>query len=258
MLTDLWVVAGATTLLSVTLVWLLSLALRDSSIVDIFWGLGFVLLAWVLAAMSAAPLAPRALLMVLLVTAWGTRLSLHIYVRNRGRGEDFRYRAWREAAGRAWWWRSYFKVFLLQGLVMWIVAMPIVAVVGRREQPALGVLDGGAAAVWLVGFLFEALGDWQLGRFKADPANKGRLMTTGVWRYTRHPNYFGDATLWWGHWLVAAAAGSWWTIASPALMSFLLVRVSGVAMLESALRETKPGYREYMESTSAFFPLPPH
>jgi steroid 5-alpha reductase family enzyme len=140
---------------------------------------------------------------------------------------------------------------------MWIIAMPVVAVVAGRAQPALGWLDGIGVAVWLVGFLFETVGDWQLAGFKADPVNKGRLMTSGVWRYTRHPNYFGDATLWWGHWILAAAAGAWWTVLSPALMTFLLVRVSGVAMLESALRESKPGYRDYMESTSAFIPRPP-
>jgi steroid 5-alpha reductase family enzyme len=128
---------------------------------------------------------------------------------------------------------------------------------GAGGQRALGWLDAVGAGVWLTGFSFEAVGDWQLARFKANPANKGRLFAGGVWRYTRHPNYFGDSAVWWGHYLVAAAAGAWWTAFSPALMTFLLVRVSGVSMLEAAMRDSKPGYREYMESTSAFFPLPP-
>jgi steroid 5-alpha reductase family enzyme len=137
------------------------------------------------------------------------------------------------------------------------VAVPVVLVVHRPRQGGLGWLDMLAVAVWLVGFVFETAGDWQLVRFKADPANTGRVMTSGVWRYTRHPNYFGDSAVWWGHFLLAAAAGGWWTVFSPALMTFLLVRVSGVAMLETTLRESKPGYREYIQSTSAFFPRPP-
>ncbi len=260
MLIDTLVATAALTVVLVTLLWLLSLALRDSSIVDIFWGVGFVAIAWFTAAASSGGvggLASRPWLMLALVTVWGLRLATHILVRNRGRGEDFRYRSWREQAGPAWWWRSYFKVFLLQAAVMWVVAVPVVLVVHRPRQGALGWLDLLAVAVWLVGFVFETAGDWQLTRFKADPANKGRVMTSGVWRYTRHPNYFGDSAVWWGHFLLAAAAGGWWTVFSPALMTFLLVRVSGVAMLETTLRESKPGYREYIQSTSAFFPRPP-
>ena len=257
MFMDAWMIAGLVTLVFVTTIWVLSLVLRDSSIVDIFWGVGFIAVTWTLAAAGPGGLTPRAWLMASLVTVWGLRLSLHILWRNWGRGEDFRYRAWREQAGHAWWWRSYFKVFLLQGLVMWLVAVPVVAVLSRGQQAAFSWIDGIAIMTWLIGFFFEAAGDWQLARFKSDPANKGRLMTGGVWRYTRHPNYFGDSTMWWGHYLVAAASGAWWTAFSPLLMTFLLVRVSGVSMLETTLRETKPGYREYIQSTSAFFPRPP-
>jgi steroid 5-alpha reductase family enzyme len=257
MLVNPWLIAGLVALVFVTAIWLLSLLLRDSSIIDIFWGLGFAVLAWVLAAFWPRPLPSRVWLLIALVTVWGLRLSLHILGRNRGKGEDFRYRTWREEAGSAWWWRSYVRVFLLQGVVMWLVAAPIVAVSGSRSQPPLGWLDIVAVSVWSVGFVFESVGDWQLVRFRSDPANKGRLMTRGLWRYTRHPNYFGDSAVWWGHYLVAAAAGAWWTGFSPILMTFLLVRVSGVSLLESSLRETKPGYREYIQSTSAFFPRPP-
>ena len=140
---------------------------------------------------------------------------------------------------------------------MWIVAAPVVAVLSQARQAAFNWIDGLAIVAWVVGFVFEVAGDWQLARFKSHPANKGRLMTGGVWRYTRHPNYFGDSTIWWGHYLVAAASGAWWAVFSPVLMTFLLLRVSGVSLLETTLRETKQGYREYMESTSAFLPLPP-
>jgi steroid 5-alpha reductase family enzyme len=257
MILDAWLVAGLVVAAFVTVLWMVSLLLRDSSIVDSFWGVGFVVVALTVAAAAPAGLLPRAWLLGIMVAVWGLRLSHYIFWRNKGKGEDYRYRTWREEAGPAWWWRSYVKVFLLQGVIMWIVAAPLVAAIGNLAQPPLSWLDGLGAAVWLVGFVFESVGDWQLSRFKRDPANKGQLFTGGVWRYTRHPNYFGDASVWWGHYLVAAASGAWWTVFSPILMTFLLVRVSGVSMLESALRDSKPGYREYIASTSAFFPLPP-
>jgi steroid 5-alpha reductase family enzyme len=254
---DAWSLSALTVAAFATVLWLVSLVLRDSSIVDSFWGIGFVAIALIVAAAAPGNLAPRAWLLGVLVAVWGLRLSHYIFWRNKGRGEDYRYRKWRDEARDAWWWRSYFKVFLLQGVVMWIVAAPVVAVISAGAQPALGWVDALGAAVWAIGFCFEAGGDWQLARFRADPANKGRVFTRGVWRYTRHPNYFGDASIWWGHFLVAAASGAWWTVFSPMLMTYLLVRVSGVSLLESALRDSKPGYREYIETTSAFFPLPP-
>jgi len=257
MSTHPWLISALVVFAFMTALWLLSLRLRDSSIVDVFWGFGFAVVAWALAALMPGPLPARARLMAALVSVWGLRLALHIYLRNRGKGEDFRYRQWREEAGASWWWRSYLRVFLLQGVIMWLVAAPVAMTVATVGPAGLGWLDAAAVVVWAVGFAFEAVGDWQLTRFKADPANKGRLMTGGLWRFTRHPNYFGDSAVWWGHYLVAAAAGAWWTIFSPALMTFLLVRVSGVSMLERSLRETKPGYREYVEATSAFFPRPP-
>lgn len=256
MVLSAWATAAFIILVSVTAVWILSLLLRDASIADIFWGLGFVVVVWTTLALHGSE-GPRPWLVTALATCWGLRLAWHILVRNWGRGEDFRYRKWREEAGRAWWWRSYVKVFLTQGATMWIVALPLVAVASRRNQRPLGWLDAVGIIVFCTGLFFEAVGDWQLTRFRANPANRGQVMTTGLWRYTRHPNYFGDATVWWGHYLVAVAAGAWWTILSPALMTFLLMRVSGVAMLESSLAKTKPGYREYVESTSAFFPRPP-
>lgn len=237
-----------------TAIWILSLFLRNSSIVDIFWGMGFVVAGWVFFALTPDGFPARKWLISILVTIWGLRLSLYILWRNWGKGEDFRYREWREEAGKKWWWWSFFKVFLLQGVLMWIISAPLLGAQISPTPARLTILDFIAILVWGVGFFFEAVGDWQLARFKADPANKGKLLTTGVWRYTRHPNYFGDAAQWWGYYLIAAASGGFWTVFSPVIMTFLLVRVSGVALLEKSLKEAKPGYKEYVEATSAFIP----
>ncbi len=235
-----------------TLLWLASLALRNASIVDIFWGAGFVVLGWLYLALTPPAAGERKLVLAALVTIWGLRLSLYIFFRNRGKGEDFRYVAMRRAAGAGWWWQSLFKVFVLQGVLMWFISAPLLA--GQLgTKPGLTIFDGLGVLAWAVGFFFEAAGDWQLARFKADPANRGQVMNRGVWRYTRHPNYFGDAAQWWGFFLIALAAGGWMTIFSPILMTFLLVRVSGKALLERSMNE-RPGYREYVESTSGFIP----
>ncbi|RME97198.1 MAG: DUF1295 domain-containing protein, partial [Chloroflexi bacterium] len=180
----------------VTLLWLASLILRDASIVDPFWGTGFVITAWVYFSQAADLTSFRPWLVTMLVTVWGLRLSLHLLARNWGKGEDYRYQEFRRNGGPAWWWQSYFKVFILQGVIMWIVSAPLL--VAQSGGPAgLTPLDYLGVAVWAIGFYFEAAGDFQLARFKANPANKGKLLTSGVWRYTRHPNYFGDAAQWW-------------------------------------------------------------
>ena len=237
-----------------TLLWLISLILKDSSIVDIFWGAGFVMSVWVAFLSTLESVGPRDWLAVILVTLWGLRLSIHILIRNWGKGEDFRYRKWREENRGKWWWVSFFKVYLLQGVLMWIVAAPLTAIQLPAAQDALGILDYIGIGLWLIGFYFESFGDMQLARFKANPENKGQLLQSGVWRYTRHPNYFGDAAQWWGFYLLAASAGGWWTIFSPVLMTLLLVRVSGVALLEKSLKKNKPGYEDYVRRTSAFIP----
>jgi steroid 5-alpha reductase family enzyme len=234
--------------------WLISLALRNSSIVDIFWGLGFVLSNWLYVFLTPDGQSLRKLIVSLLVTAWGLRLSLYILRRNWRKGEDFRYRTWREESGTRWWWLSFFRVFLLQGLLMWVISAPLLAVQFRFASGSLTWLDGLAILVWGVGFYFEAVGDWQLTCFKANPQNKGKLLTTGVWRFTRHPNYFGDAAQWWGYYLFALTAGGWWTIFSPVLVTYMLRNVSGVSMLEKTLVQTKPGYKEYVAATNAFIP----
>ncbi len=237
--------------------WGLSLRLKNASIVDIFWGTGFVITNWVYFLLTPQGFSGRKWLISALVTLWGLRLSLYILWRNHGRPEDFRYQKWRDEEGARWWWLSFFRVFLLQGVLMWIISVPLLAAQTSATPDRLTWLDGCGVVVWVIGFLFEAMGDWQLARFKANPANKGKVLDRGVWRYTRHPNYFGDSAQWWGYYLIAAVAGGFWTIYSPALMTGLLLKVSGVALLERSLKETKPQYKTYIESTSAFIPWPP-
>jgi steroid 5-alpha reductase family enzyme len=199
----------------------------------------------------------RKWLVTALVCVWALRLAIYIFWRNHGKGEDFRYRAWREENPETWWWRSFFKVFMLQGLMLGLIAMPLLAAQFRGTPAQLVWFDYLGAGIWLIGFCFEAVGDAQMLRFKSNPANRGKLMSAGLWRYTRHPNYFGEAVLWWGFFLFAAATGAYWTIVSPILITALLLKVSGVTMLEKTLQNTKPGYREYQESTNAFLPWRP-
>ena len=237
-----------------TLVWILSVRLEDASIADICWGLGFVVLAWLYCLLSPT-LTPRSWLVALLITTWGARLSLHIFGRHHGKGEDPRYQAMRAAHGDAFWWRSLFTVFWLQGAILWFVALPVLAAVRGPQPDALTVVDALGCLVFAAGFTFEVVGDRQLRRFRADPSTRGQVLDRGLWRYTRHPNYFGDAMLWWGVYLIAAAtSGGWLTVLSPALMTFLLMRVSGVTLLEQSLKRTKPAYRDYIARTPAFFP----
>lgn len=250
---SLWLAAGLIILILMTLLWLYSLKIKNSSIVDIFWGAGFVIIYWAALLIGQIQPTTRILLLGAIVTLWGFRLSIHIFSRNRGQPEDFRYAAWREDAGTSWWWRSFFKVFLLQGAIMLIVAAPLIAVLAADQANTSCSCEYAGLGLWLAGFMFEAGGDAQLAHFKKDPNNKGKLLTTGFWSITRHPNYFGDAAQWWGFWLFAFSAGAWWTVFSPLLMTFLLLKVSGVAMLERTLK-AKPGYEDYMARTSAFFP----
>jgi steroid 5-alpha reductase family enzyme len=253
---NLFLLAALLILVYMVSIWLVSLVARDASIVDYLWGPGFVLVAWAGFFTQARP-APRHLLLTVLVTIWGLRLGIYLFRRNRGQGEDYRYAQWREQHGAQWWWRSFFQVNLLQGVVMWLVSAPLVATFQATQPADLTLVDTVGVIVWIIGFGFEAIGDWQLARFKTQPENQGRVLATGLWRYTRHPNYFGDATLWWGFYLIAVAAGAFWTIFSPVLMTLLLMRVSGVALLEKKLKDSKPQYQDYMRRTSAFFPWPP-
>lgn len=245
--------AAAVIFVYVNLIHLLALLKKDNGIMDGAWGIGFILVALFTLGLADG-LDARQLLLGALVLVWGVRLSLHILIRNANRtGEDFRYRNWRETWGRWFYVRSYFQIYMLQGTVMFFVCAPIWLVNARRGGP-LGLLDALGVGVWLVGFLFEAVGDYQLQKFMKNPANKGRVMRFGVWRFTRHPNYFGEATLWWGCFLIALnVPGGFWALISPVLIDFLLLKVSGIPMLEAKYKD-KPEYQEYQRTTSAFFP----
>lgn len=244
-----------------TIGYIVSVYIRRADIVDVMWGLGFVVLTlgtlwWYNAVPSLHQLA-----IAVLVWIWGTRLARHIYARNHGRPEDFRYQAWRTAWGRHFALRSYLQIFLLQGLLMVLVAAPIIFI-NRFDDSFLRALSWGwletvGVIVWAIGFYFESRGDAQLKAFIAQPENKGKIMTTGLWAYTRHPNYFGEVTLWWGIWLVALALpGGYMSIIGPLTISFLILKVSGIPMLEKKY-EGNPEFEAYKKRTSAFFPLPP-
>jgi steroid 5-alpha reductase family enzyme len=247
--------AGAIAIVMLT-TWLVSLAWKDASIVDPVWPLGFVVVVWVTRVVADGNDA-RQWILVALVTLWGLRLSAYLAWRKRGAPEDFRYQAMRRHYGDRFGIVSLVTVFAVQGLLMWIVSLP--AQLGQvRTSPDVGALAVTGIALWAIGFGFETIGDAQLARFKADPASTGHVMDRGLWRYTRHPNYFGDACVWWGIALVAAETGFGAIgLVGALVMNILLVRVSGVPMLERTMAKRRPGYPEYVARTSAFFPRPP-
>ena len=239
--------------------WLLSLALRDASIVDVWWGPGIALGASVAWWSAGASRHPRALLLVALAGLWALRLGGYLLWRNAGHGEDPRYQAMRRHWGARFPLISLATVFALQGLLQWLVSFGLQLGCAQPGSAALGAFDALGALLFALGLGFETIGDVQLARFKADPANAGRVLDRGLWRYTRHPNYFGDALAHWGLFAIAFGSPHGWLAAfSPALMTFLLLRVSGVALLERSIGKRRPAYAEYRRSTSAFIPLPPH
>lgn len=237
-----------------TLVWAFSVKRKDTSIVDQAWGLMF-LVAVAVAYGLERPAGALPLVMLGIVGLWAVRLSVHIHVRHRGRPEDRRYTQMRSKHPEDWWWRSLFTVFWLQATLMMVVAAPALYV--ATQGGTWNVLAWIGVGVWGVGFLFEAVADWQLLRFKRRQDGSTEVMDQGLWRYSRHPNYFGEAMLWWGLGLVALAVGGWWTLFGPAFLTFLLLRVSGVRMLDKDQKERKPEYAAYIRRTSAFVPLPP-
>ncbi|MXW42612.1 MAG: DUF1295 domain-containing protein [Acidimicrobiia bacterium] len=237
-------------------VWGISVAIRDVSIVDISWGFGFVAVAWTAMVVTGGH-GVRMVFLVAMVTVWGLRLTIYLAIRNIGKGEDYRYQAMRRRAGDRFWLISLGRVFGLQGAVMWVVSLPLQIGISESSK-GVEVLWVIGAVIFVVGLLFEAVGDWQLARFKANPNNAGTIMDQGLWRYTRHPNYFGDATVWWGIGLVAASVPIGIVgLIGPAIMTWLLLKVSGVAMLERGLHKRRSGYSEYVERTSAFIPRRP-
>jgi steroid 5-alpha reductase family enzyme len=237
--------------------WLLSLALRDASIVDIWWGPGIALVATAAFGLAGAATSRSELLLVL-VGLWALRLGGHLLWRNAGRGEDPRYQAMRRHHGARFAWLSLLTVFALQGVLQWVVALPLQLALLAPGTAPLGALDALGVALFALGLCFEAAGDWQLARFKADPANAGRVMDRGLWRWTRHPNYFGDCAAHWGMFVVTLSAPLGWLGAlGPLVMTVLLLRVSGVALLERSIGRRRPAYADYQRRTSAFIPWPP-
>jgi steroid 5-alpha reductase family enzyme len=237
-----------------TILWIASIFLKNVSIVDLFWGAGFLLTAaYYFIATDGNP--ARKIVLLALVAIWGLRLSAYLAWRNIGKGEDFRYREFRRKYGEnRYWWISFFQTFLLQGVLMWLISAPLLGTMFYREQAFPGILDFAAILFWITGFIFEAGGDFQLARFRSDPANKGKVLDTGLWKYTRHPNYFGDSSVWWAYGLFCLAAGSYLPVLGSVLMTALIIKVSGVALLERSLSEQKPQYKDYIERTSSFFP----
>lgn len=253
---DVYLQGYALVLGLLSIAWLVSVRLRDASIVDALWGMTFVVYAWWYFLHTPGGDPQRKLLVVGLVTVWGLRLSLYLTWRNWGEPEDPRYQAFRRRYGaHRYWWVSFFQVFVLQGTLAWVIGLPLLG--AQMQGDALGWLDAVAVLVWLVGLVFEAGSDFQLARFLARRTDPNELLTTGFWRYTRHPNYFGDSACWWGYGLLSIAAGSYWPAIGAVLMTALIIKVSGVAILGRSLRSSKPGYREYAERTSVFLPLPP-
>jgi steroid 5-alpha reductase family enzyme len=237
--------------------WLVSLPTRNSSLVDLYWGPAAFQVVAVCAALAPATTA-RVELLLAMVGVWALRLAVYLARRNLGHGEDARYTAMRRQHGDAWAWRSLFIVFGLQGVLVWVVTWPVRDAIAAAAAAPLGLLDLAGVALWATGFLFEAVGDAQLARFKADPSSKGQVMDRGLWRYTRHPNYFGEVCMAWALYGVALAGGApAWTAGAPVLMTVLLVKVSGVSLLESTIGQRRPGYADYVKRTSALIPWPP-
>lgn len=258
-LSDFWTIYLSTLaiiLACMAILWVISIILKNASIVDPFWAAAFVIGGWYAFSQTPGGDPTRKVLLMILVTTWGLRLSLYLLWRNWGQGEDFRYRAFRQRYGPdRYWWISFFQTFMLQGFLAWIISAPLLG--AQIQGGQLNFLDYAALVVWGIGFIFEAGSDFQLARFRADPANEGKLLTSGFWRYSRHPNYFGDAACWWGYGLLSLAAGSYLPALGALLMTAVIIRVSGVTLLEKTLAKRKPGYEAYARRTSSFIPWPP-
>ncbi len=249
-------IASAVLFFFMTLWFLVSLAIRRNDIADVLWGAGFIVVVLTsLAAVETASL--RALIMSLLVIIWGSRLSTRIFFKNRGKPEDFRYKKWREEWGRYFALRSYFQVFVLQGILMLVVLTPVLYVIGRQDPVSFSVFDFLGVTIWITGFLLETVADYQLDSFKSRSYNKGHILQTGLWKYSRHPNYFGEVVMWWGIYCMAlAVSGGVYTFIGPLVITILILKVSGIPLLEEHYRDN-PKYQQYSRRTSVFIPLPP-
>jgi steroid 5-alpha reductase family enzyme len=251
---QIYIQAFLVIMILMTSLWVISVIIKNVSIVDLFWGFGFAMISWFYF-LKTDGLKTREIILLILVTIWGLRLSVYLALRNIGKGEDFRYKQFRKNYGEnRYWWISFFQTFLLQGVLMWLISAPLLGTQYFASGNSLNILDYIGIFFWITGFCFEAGSDYQLARFKADPSNKGKVLNTGFWKYTRHPNYFGDSSVWWGYGLICLASGSYIPVLGSALMTVMIIKVSGVALLEKTLKEQKPQYREYIEKTSPFLP----
>ena len=228
---------------------------KRNDVADIAWGTGFIVTA-ITAMLVSEGIAPRGVLATILILIWGLRLAIHIYMRNRGKPEDRRYRKWREEWGRHAVIRAFLQVFLFQGVLIIIISLPVTFMITWGKN-SFGLFDVLGLCIWCVGFAFEAVGDYQLVKYKQNPENRGKIMTQGLWTYTRHPNYFGEVTLWWGMYIIALSVPQGWaTILGPLTITFLILKVSGIPLLEEKYKNN-PEFQAYKRRTSAFFPLPP-
>tara|TARA_B100000029_G_C17543028_1_gene947403 strand:- start:609 stop:1379 length:771 start_codon:yes stop_codon:yes gene_type:complete len=235
--------------------WLVSLSIRNVAIIDIFWSLTILAIGWVYV-LESELFALRQLLVFVFLHLWSIRLAFYLGRRSWGQPEDKRYRAMRDARGSRFRWTSLFIVFWLQAGLAWLVSLPLLFVF--QANGPLDWIDVVAATLFLIGLFFEVIGDWQMHRFRSDPNSVGQVCDVGLWRYTRHPNYFGEALLWWGFWFFALGRSAPpWSVLSPLLLTFMLLRVSGVRLLEQSLVKEKPSYRDYVRRTPAFVPWIP-
>jgi steroid 5-alpha reductase family enzyme len=235
-----------------TALFFLALIRHDNSIADVAWGPGFVAVAWITLCING-PFTPRQLIAAAMISVWGLRLAIRIHLRNRGKGEDVRYRKWRESWGEHFIIRSYFQVFVLQGFILLLNIFPVL-VINTYAAGKLGILDLGAVFLWVLGFCFESISDWQLDRFMANPSNRGNIMDRGLWRYSRHPNYFGEVMMWWGLYVVALSVPwGWISIIGPLTITATILFISGIPMTEK-LMESNPDFAAYKKRTSIFIP----
>jgi len=251
---QIWIQALMVIMIMMTTLWVISIIIKNVSIVDLFWGLGFVITGGYYF-LHTQGFEARKIIVVIMLIVWGLRLSGYLTWRNAGKGEDFRYRQFRQKYGEnRYWWVSFFQTFLLQGILMWLISVTLLGAQYNAGNSSLGFFDYAGIFLWIIGLIFETGGDLQLSRFKADPANKGKVLDTGFWKYTRHPNYFGDAAVWWGFGFMSVAAGSYIPVLGSLLMTALIIKVSGVVLLEKSLVESKPRYKDYVQKTSPFIP----
>ena len=252
---NLFLISGIILFLYFLVFFLIGQLINNNSIVDFGWGLGFVVLSVIYFAITN-PVNMTAILVSALVTIWGLRLSFHIAKRNFGKPEDFRYIEMKKNWGKHPMFHAFFKVYMLQAFLMYLIATPIMVAFFSGSN-TFNLFTGIGVGVWFVGFCFEVIGDLQLKNFRKNKENKGKILKTGLWKYTRHPNYFGEAAMWWGIFIIVAPSNlGLWALSSPVLLTYLLLFVSGVPLLEEKLKDNE-AYQEYAEVTSIFFPLPP-